>query len=102
MNYLADRVGQYTTYLTGDFNCSPDSVPYGIVTASLSDSHKTAWVDHSTVSATYHDYTDAGYEEIDFIFHNDGATPISYEIISKKYGGFVSDHYGVIAEFVHD
>ena len=102
MNYLADRVGQYTTYLTGDFNCSPDSTPYGIVTASLSDSHKTAWVDHSTVSATYHDYTDAGYEEIDFIFHNDGATPISYEIISKKYGGFVSDHYGVIAEFVHD
>ena len=102
MNYLARRVGQYTTYLTGDFNCVPESIPYGTVAATLSDSHKTAWIDHSTVSNTYHDYTDEGYSEIDFIFHNDKTTPVSYEIISKKYDGFVADHYGVIAEFVND
>ncbi len=102
MSYLAERIGQYTTYLTGDFNCVSESIPYGTVTATLSDSHKTAWIDHSTVSATYHDYTDEGYDEIDFIFHSGKTTPVSYEIISKKYDGFLSDHYGVIAEFVND
>ena len=102
MDYLADRIGQYPFYLTGDFNCVADSVPYRTVTARLQDSHKTAWVDLSTAENTYHAYTVEGHSEIDFIFHNDHTTPVEYEIISKDYGGFVSDHYGVIAEFVNE
>lgn len=102
MDYLADRIGQYPFYLTGDFNCVADSVPYETVTARLQDSHKTAWVDLSTAENTYHAYTVEGHSEIDFIFHNGHTTPVQYEIISKDYGGFVSDHYGVIAEFVNE
>ena len=102
MDYLADRIGQYPFYVTGDFNCNVDSVPYNTATERLLDAHKTAWVDRSTATRTYHAYKESGGSEIDFIFHNEHTVPVSYEIISKDYGGFVSDHYGVIAEFVND
>ena len=102
MDYLADRIGQYPFYLTGDFNCRVDSVPYSTATERLSDAHKTTWVDRSTATRTYHDYKESGGSEIDFIFHNEHTVPVSYEIISKDYGGYVSDHYGVIAEFVNE
>ena len=101
MDYLADRIGQYPFYLTGDFNCRVDSIPYNTATERLLDSHKTAWTDLSTVSNTYHAYTEEGKSEIDFIFHNNHTTPIRYEIISKSYDGYVSDHYGVFVEFVN-
>ena len=102
MDYLADRIGQYPFYVTGDFNCNVDSVPYNTATERLLDAHKTTWVDRSTATRTYHAYKESGGSEIDFIFHNEHTVPVSYEIISKDYGGFVSDHYGVIAEFVND
>ena len=101
MDYLADRIGQYPFYLTGDFNCYVDSEAYATVTDRLSDSHQTVWTDLSTVQNTYHAYTEEGRSEIDFVFHNDSTTPIRYEIVSKSYGGFVSDHYGVFVEFVN-
>lgn len=102
MSFLARHVGEYPLYLTGDFNCTSDSVPYATVSARLANSHQTAWIDHSVVENTYHDYTVEGMSEIDFIFHNDKTTAVQYEIISKQYDGFVSDHYGVIAEFVNE
>ena len=92
MDYFADRVGQYPFYLTGDFNFTPDSTPYDIATSKLNDSHLTAWTNLSTVDGTYHDYGKLTDNKIDFCFHNDKTTPISCEIISKDYGGFVSDH----------
>ena len=101
MNYLADRIGQYPFYLTGDFNCQSDSLPYQTATSRLQDSHVTGWMDHSTVNRTYHGYQETGGSEIDFIFHNEKTTPVNYEIISKGYDGYVSDHFGVIVEFVN-
>ena len=101
MDYLADRIGQYPFYLTGDFNCRVDSEAYATVTDRLSDSHQTVWTDLSTVQNTYHAYVAEGKTEIDFVFHNDHTTPVRYEIISKSYDGFVSDHYGVFVEFVN-
>ena len=101
MDYLADRIGQYPFYLTGDFNCYVDSKAYVTAAERLQDSHKTAWTDLSTVQNTFHSYTEEGKSEIDFVFHNNHATPIRYEIVSKSYDGFVSDHYGVFVEFVN-
>ena len=102
MDYLADRIGEYPFYLTGDFNCTSDSVPYSTAVSKLSDAHRTAWVDYSTETRTYHAYEERGGGEIDFIFHNEKTAPVSYEIISKGYGGYVSDHFGVVAEFVNE
>lgn len=102
LKHLDEYVRKYPLYLSGDFNCLVDSVPYSNAVSKLQDSHKTAWKDFSTVSNTYHAYTVEGRTEIDFIFHNDRVTPIRYEILSKGYNGFVSDHYGVLVEFVND
>lgn len=102
IDYLIERVGQYPLYLTGDFNCKVNSTPYEIATSCFLDSHKTAWNDISTVSNTFHGYKEGGKNEIDFIFHNEYTTPVQYEIISGDYDGFVSDHYGVIVEFIND
>ena len=102
LEYLADRVGDCPFYLTGDFNCHNGSETYGIITQTMQDSHKTAWADYSTETRTYHGYRDRGGMEIDFIFHDGFSTPLRYEILSRDYGGFVSDHYGVMVEFVYD
>ena len=40
--------------------------------------------------------------EIDFIFHDTHSTPIRYEIITKQYDGYISDHYGVVVDFVNE
>ena len=88
--------------MSGDFNFKPDSAPYQMATEVLMDSHDTAWKNLSTVDYTYHDYErEPEKTRLDHIFHNDSATPVRYEIISKLYDGFVSDHYGVIVEFVN-
>jgi endonuclease/exonuclease/phosphatase family metal-dependent hydrolase len=100
MEQLETIAGDFPLYLTGDFNCAADSLAYDVVEETLQDAHKTTWKDNSTVWGTYHNYQVYGWE-IDFIFYSRSATPVNYEIISKQYDGYVSDHYGVIAEFVY-
>ena len=100
MEYLAQNVGDYPVFFTGDFNTTSRSQTYGVVTEAFSDARTTARKDLSTVSGTYHGYSDGGRGAvIDHVFHNDKAEPITYEIVSKSFGGFVSDHYGVLVEF---
>ncbi len=101
LNILWEQVGDYPVYLMGDFNCVVDSEPYAKATALLRDTHKTAWLDLSTENRTFHNYQNFGGSEIDFIFHNEYTTPVSYQILSKGYDGYVSDHFGVLAEFVY-
>ena len=100
LNTITELVGDYPLYLTGDFNCYVGSEPYKMATELLEDAHQSAWVDLSTEHRTFHDYREFGGGEIDFIFHNDKSSPISYQILSKGYDGYVSDHYGVLAEFI--
>ena len=102
LDFLEKYREQYPVYVSGDFNFKPDSSPYMVATEVLMDSHDTAWQNLSTVDYTYHDYErDPDKRILDHIFYNDETTPIRYEIISKLYDGFVSDHYGVIVEFVN-
>lgn len=100
LEVLSEVVGDYPVYLTGDFNARVGSGAYGVVAAQMQDARRTAWVDRSTVDGTYHGYSTQWAMEIDFVFYNEKSTPVSYEIVSKDYDGFVADHYGVIAEFV--
>ena len=102
MEQLAKLAGDYPVYLTGDFNCGVGSEPYSVPASALLNSHETAWADLSTERGTYHGYSGFGGREIDFVFHSEQATPVSYEIVSKQYDGFVSDHFGVIVKFVMD
>jgi endonuclease/exonuclease/phosphatase family metal-dependent hydrolase len=100
MEELPKRVGDYPIYLTGDFNCGRGSDPYNVVAGTFTDAREGAWVDASTMRGTFHGYRDQAFSEIDFVFHSEHSLPIRYEIISKKYENFVSDHYGVMVEFV--
>lgn len=102
MNYMAEKIGDYPYFFTGDLNSTANWDTHTIVSASLTDSRTDAWVDRSTVSNSYHGYREGGWGDyvIDFVFHDEKSTPISYEILSKQYDGFVSDHYAVMVEFV--
>ncbi len=103
MHHLTAMFGDYPVYLTGDMNCYSGTLPYNVLDEELMDAHRETWIDRSNVQLSYHDYGNRiGNAEIDYIFFNDKLTPVSYEIISKDYNGYVSDHYGVIAEFVND
>ena len=103
--YLIEMVGEYPTYVTGDFNTSTDSVMYMAMTDLLGDAMEDAEEKEAEVDYTYHNYG-AGekYQEyIDFIFYSDGGrAPAFARILTEQYGGYVSDHYGVFAIFTKD
>ncbi|MBE6703213.1 MAG: endonuclease/exonuclease/phosphatase family protein [Ruminococcaceae bacterium] len=99
MRFVEDYVGEYTIFLTGDFNTTPGKAPYNTVTAVLADAHKHATVDTTTVNGTFHGYQTAT-KEIDFCFYEPRKSDsIAYRVLSDDYDGFVSDHYGVISYF---
>ena len=103
--YLAEVVGEYPTYVTGDFNTSTDSVMYLAMTDLLGDAMEDAKEKEAEVDYTYHAYeAGAQYREyIDFIFYTDaGRAPAFARILTEKYDGFVSDHYGVFAIFTKE
>ena len=99
MEFLADYATQYPMYLTGDFNTTSGKAPYNEVTDILKDAHKNAVLDTSTVKGTFHNYGSKTPNEIDFCFYNDFSEPIIYRVLSETYGGYVSDHYGLITYF---
>lgn len=99
MEFLSDYVDEYPMYLTGDFNTGNKNTPYKTITNQLNDAHKTAEVDASTVDGTFHNYGSMSPTEIDFCFHNDMSQAVAYRVLSEKYNGYVSDHYGLIAYF---
>ena len=103
MDYLAEKVGDYPFFLTGDFNCSSSSSTYEMLTETLLDSRYHAWTDRSTVSCTYHGYSGGAWGSvIDHILYTERSIPVNFEIVSRDYGGYVSDHFGVMAEFVYN
>jgi endonuclease/exonuclease/phosphatase family metal-dependent hydrolase len=99
MDQLASYMSEYPTFLTGDFNTSNKNAPYKTITDKMSDAHKAAIVDESTVKGTYHNYGAQTPAEIDFCFYNDRSVALSYRILSDSYSGYVSDHYGLITHF---
>lgn len=101
MSFISDYAGQYPIFLTGDFNTSAGSKPYGKVTEKLTDCHKKAKLDLSDVKGTFHGYNSTPKSEIDFCFYDKNkADAVTFRIQNDYYGGFVSDHYGVIGQFI--
>ncbi len=86
------------TFITGDFNMIPSSVPYGEMAKKMLDTNGLTVNDRRS---TYHAYTphiDAN-EHIDYCFIDKGITPVTFKIIDEAVDGkFPSDHYGICAE----
>ena len=98
INYLSRKFSKYPFFITGDFNFLPNSTAYKTINKHLLDAHDEAIVDKSTIQYTFHGYGNS-QKEIDFCFFNEKSTAISYYIANDDYGGYVSDHYGVVTKF---
>jgi endonuclease/exonuclease/phosphatase family metal-dependent hydrolase len=98
---LADKISKYPIYLTGDFNATPNSSVYMEATTTLKDAGVTAKLNTSTISYTFDSYgTKNPGSRIDYCFYNDRSTALWYKVLNEQFGGYVSDHYGLIAQFV--
>lgn len=91
----AAELSKLPTFVTGDFNMTPDSLGYAELTRHLADVNKLTAND---TRATFHGYDPKKYtkEHIDYCFIADGVKPIHRELIDKTYDGkYPSDHYGL-------
>lgn len=85
--------------ITGDFNLTPESEPYALMTEDFVD------VNSATVNnrmSTYHAYSTEPKEKqahIDYCFISKNITPNDFKIITKTFEGkFPSDHYSILAK----
>ncbi len=100
MNYLKKYIGKYPIFLTGDFNTFSSTDAYRTIDEKFDDSKKGAIANTSSVGYTFHSYGST-QKEIDFCFFDANfAEALEYHVISDKYNGYVSDHYGLFADFI--
>ncbi|MFO7904709.1 MAG: endonuclease/exonuclease/phosphatase family protein [Planctomycetota bacterium] len=103
-DFVSDLNQQQPVIVAGDFNCTPDSEPYEIVTAPKPG---PKMIDARTISQqppTGPDSTWCGFQEvvpgrrIDFIFVNPEVKVHRHRTIDEKTDGrFPSDHLAVVA-----
>ena len=102
---IIEKVNQKPVVITGDFNFTPDSDPYNIVTAkddklSLFDSKKITLQQPLGSEGTSNSFEELNpTRRIDYIFVNDLTEVKTYEVINEKYKDeFISDHFPVHAK----
>lgn len=100
----------FPVILTGDFNSTPDSDPYKILTSP--DLHSSAVLFDSRTISQSKPYgprgTFTGFDinakpdaPIDFIFVKKGVSVLFHGVLSDSFDGYLpSDHYPVLAEIV--
>lgn len=90
------KISPYPTFIVGDFNMTPDSVAYALMSEKFTDVNAVTANDLRT---TYHGYNPEGItkkEHIDYCFVNKDIRPVSQKIIDETVDGmFPSDHYGL-------
>jgi endonuclease/exonuclease/phosphatase family metal-dependent hydrolase len=96
--------------ITGDFNCSAESVPYQIITGDCSGDAAMKFIDSKTIAryghhgptTTWTGFKSAFWPErqaIDHIFVSEGITVFFHGTLSDTFDGrFPSDHMPVIIE----
>ena len=99
---LSDLLAKYPVFLTGDFNADTNSGTYKTVTKDFHDPYVEAFENRSTVNHTADGYgsSNGNGSIIDYCFYNDRSTALWYKILSEQFGGYISDHFGVISEFI--
>lgn len=89
------KISRYPTFIVGDFNMKPDSIPYKLMSEIFTDVNKVTTNDLTT---TYHGYDPIKNNDshIDYCFVNKDVKPVTQKIIDDKVDGkFASDHYGL-------
>ena len=93
-----EKISGYPTFITGDFNMIPTSLPYAEMTKKYSDVNALTVNDRRS---TYHGYNlEMDYNmHIDYCFIDKNISPITFKIIDELVDNkFPSDHYGIYAE----
>ena len=88
----------YPTFISGDFNMLPTSVPYAEMVKYFADVNELTVQDRRS---TYHGYSlhNVYNEHIDYFFIDHKIQPISFKILNELIDGkFPSDHYGIYTE----
>ncbi len=94
-NY-SKKISCYPTFISGDFNMTPESAGYKAMADNFTDSNLS-----KDCSPTYHGYNTekAVPKHIDYIFTDNRIVPLSYKIITELADGkYPSDHYGIYSE----
>jgi endonuclease/exonuclease/phosphatase family metal-dependent hydrolase len=100
LNDFINKNSKIKIILTGDFNTTINSASYQIVNRLLKDA-KDESINLSKVDYTYHEYgNEQAYKTIDYCFYLN-IKPVSYYIINDDFNGYVSDHYGILVEFIN-
>ena len=98
MDEVYARCGHYPVFLTGDFNRTPDSETYAFALTRMRDTRSDALADRSAIDYTYHNYGRA-QKLLDYcLYQGDDVLVLDYEIVKNGYGGFISDHYGILTD----
>ncbi len=104
---IEDMVGGEPFILTGDFNATPDSRPYAILTKGslMRDAYEVPLLPHVGPSFTFEGFSVQGGEpprRIDYIFVGGDVKVRNHAIISSFSNGYYpSDHLPVVADLVY-
>jgi len=98
---LSELIEKYPIYITGDYNATPTSDVYKMAVETLLDSHVESLENKSDISHTFDSYgAIKNGSRIDYCFYNDRSIALWYKILNEQFNGYVSDHYGIITEFI--
>lgn len=92
------NISDYPTFITGDFNMTPESAGYKEIVRYFTDVN--AECDNYTGN-TYHGYDPSVPRDthIDYVFSGEGVKPLCQKLIDKTIEGmYPSDHYGLYSE----
>lgn len=95
-NY-SKKISDLPTFVTGDFNMTPDSVGYAEMVKNFADVNACTANDLST---TFHNYQpETINEHIDYCFIDNSIIPLNQTIITDTVEGkYPSDHFGLFVE----
>jgi endonuclease/exonuclease/phosphatase family metal-dependent hydrolase len=104
---VAGIAADYPVVVTGDFNFTPESEAYRLLTDDgehiLADAHKISRYGHYGSGITFNDFGSSliAGNKIDYIFIKNNVDVIQHGIIAETFNGrFPSDHMPVLAEVV--
>lgn len=106
LSRIPQIAGEAPAVVTGDFNCTPDSEPYQILTGSdesepLIDAFHASIQPHHGPTDTFGGFgpPDTPGDRIDYVFVREGIQVIQHGILADHWDGrYPSDHLPVLAE----
>lgn len=101
---ISDKMDELTALydckivLTGDFNEVAGMIAYNTIAVKLQDTNVASG--NEVRKTTYQAWGKTDYgEAIDFIFTTNGLPVSQYKVLDDLSNGYVSDHYGIMADF---